>query len=228
MTTAAFTHPIPLGLCLAETAPPAFRDTLAALGSRIHLDAGADLFRQGDDADAIYVLEDGAMEVSILSEDGHKLTLNFLGAGTIFGEIALVDGGPRSATVSAVEACTLLRISKADFLTEIRSNPQFAVDMIQVCIERLRWVSGQLEAHVFHPLPVRLARRLLYLIDTRAQGNALPMSQSEMAAHVGVTREAVTKVLSVWKKAGIVSQGRGHITVLDRSALEDFAATGHL
>lgn len=221
-------NPLPTALGRAAETPPGFLGVLTRLGTRIKLEAGSDLFRQGDAADALFVLNAGALEVSILSEEGRKLTLNFLKAGTVFGEIGLLDDGPRSATVTAAENCDVLKVERRDFLNEIRSNPEFSVDMIRLCVDRLRWVNAQLEDHVFHPLEVRLARRLVYLMDTRGEGRVLPMSQSSLADHAGVTREAVARLLSEWKAAGIVTPSRGQITIQDLPALLDRAAMGRV
>lgn len=146
------------GLGTTHDMPASVRAALVALGSQQHLMRGCALFRQGDPADALYVVESGLLEVSILSPSGRKLTLNMLRKGTVFGEIAIFDGGLRSATVTAATPCVLLRIDRQALLEELRDNARFALDIIRLCVARVRWVSGQLEDHVFQPLTVRLAR----------------------------------------------------------------------
>lgn len=199
------------GLGTTHDMPASVRAALVALGSQQHLMRGCALFRQGDPADALYVVESGLLEVSILSPSGRKLTLNMLRKGTVFGEIAIFDGGLRSATVTAATPCVLLRIDRQALLEELRDNARFALDIIRLCVARVRWVSGQLEDHVFQPLTVRLARRLLYLLRTQGEDDGgatvVALSQSALAEHVGVTREAVAKALSEWKAAGLVGAG---------------------
>ena len=211
---------------LGDSAP--VLEVLSRLGRTETLAPGKTLFRQGDPADALYVLEGGSLEVSILSEEGRKLTLNHMTVSTIFGEIGLMDSGPRSATVTADDACEILKVPRQVLLDEIRRNPDFALAIIQLCVERLRWVSSQLEEHVFLPLPVRMARRLEFLMRSMGRGPEIPISQSALADHVGVTREAVAKVLSDWKASGMISPGRGKIRILDATALRDMTRTGQV
>ncbi|GGB10749.1 Crp/Fnr family transcriptional regulator [Allosediminivita pacifica] len=208
--------------------PAPVLEVLSKLGRTESVPPGRTLFRQGDLADALYVLQSGSLEVSILSEEGRKLTLNHMTAGTIFGEIGLMDSGPRSATVTADDACEILKVPREVLLNEIRANPDFALAIIQLCVERLRWVSSQLEEHVFLPLPVRMARRLEFLMRSMDRGPEIPISQSALADHVGVTREAVAKVLSEWKASGMVAPGRGKIQILDAAALREMTRVGQV
>lgn len=220
------TDPPQPGLAPVGATPPQLLAALRGLASVIALESGRDLFQQGDRADALYVLDKGTLEISVISDDGRRLALNVLRSGTIFGETALFDGGLRSATVTALEDCRMLRIHRQALMSEVRSNPDFAVDMLRLCIRRFRWVNAQLQDQVFQPLSVRLARRVAFLLEVIGEGNALTMSQSDMADHVGATREAVTKTLADWKKAGFVEIGRGRITIVDMDALHERAATG--
>ena len=108
---------------LAE-ASPRLRQMLSAQASEVRLERGAVLFKQGDAGDALYVVIDGAMEVSILSLDGRKLSLDLLAPGAIFGEIALFDPGTRTATVTATEPARLLRVLRADVMRELQDHPE--------------------------------------------------------------------------------------------------------
>lgn len=195
-------------------------------GTLVSLSSNEDLFRQGDVADALFWLEGGGLEVSVLSEDGRKLSVNAMSAGTIFGEIGLIDDGPRSATVTATTTSQIRRLRRDILLAEMRKDPDLAMDLVRLCVDRLRWVSVQLEEQAFQPLSVRLARRVLYLLEKVGEERTLPMSQVMLSEHVGATREAVTKVISEWKSDGIVSSGRGKIIVDDLAALQSRAASG--
>lgn len=200
-----------------------YRNLMAAFessGNQISLDANEDLFRQGDVADALFLLENGGLEVSVLSEDGRKLSVNAMSAGTIFGEIGLIDEGPRSATVAATTTSRVRRLRRDILLAEMRRDPDLAMDLVRLCVDRLRWVSIQLEEQAFQPLSVRLARRVLYLLEKVGKERTLPMSQVMLSEHVGATREAVAKVISEWKADGIVSSGRGKIVVDNLAALQ--------
>ena len=214
------------GLGPAGPTSPRVLATLRKLASVLALKSGSELFQQGDKADTLYVLDEGTLEISVISDDGRRLALNVLRSGTIFGEVALFEGGQRSATVTALEGCRVLRIHRRAVISEVRSNPDFALDMLRLCIRRFLWVNALLEDQVFQPLSVRLARRVVLLLETTGAGNVVPMSQRELADHVGATREAVTKTLADWKKAGIVEIGRGRIAIVDVDALHARAATG--
>lgn len=199
-------------------------DLLSELADDTSLEQGETLFHQGDAGDALYALRSGRLEVSVVSEDGRKLTLNTLGTGDVFGEIALFDNGPRTATLTALETCRLARVNRERLFDEVRHRPALAIDLIELAGKRLRWVSAALEDMTFQPLSVRLARRLLYL---SAQGGAvqseLTLSQAELADHVGGTRETVSKTLAVWRRDGVIAVNRGRLEILDRTALQALA-----
>ncbi|MEL6236610.1 MAG: Crp/Fnr family transcriptional regulator [Pseudomonadota bacterium] len=199
-------------------------DLLSEIADDTSLEQGETLFHQGDAGDALYALRSGRLEVSVVSEDGRKLTLNTLGTGDVFGEIALFDNGPRTATLTALEACRLARVNRERLFDEVRQRPALAIDLIELAGKRLRWVSAALEDMTFQPLSVRLARRLLYL---SAQGGAvqreLTLSQAELADHVGGTRETVSKTLAGWRREGVIAVNRGRLEILDRAALQALA-----
>lgn len=205
---------------LAE-ASDALSALLGELSTTVKLNDGDVLFEQGDEARELYAVMKGSLEVSVLSLDGRKLALNVLREGALFGEIALFDPGERTATVTALEPSSVLRVRYDDVLDEVRSAPELAIDLIHLAGQRMRWMDRQLNEQVFLPMPSRLARKILYLTDRPEGGPAtLALSQAELAEFVGATREAVSKTLSSWKKDGVVAASRGGLTVLDRPALE--------
>ena len=208
---------------LAE-ASEALRDMIDDVALETRLAAGEMLFEQGDEASALYGLIEGALEVSVLSLDGRKLALNVLRPGALFGEIALFDPGERTATVVATEPSIVKRVDYDNVLDRVREEPELAIDLIHLAGQRMRWMDRQLNEQVFLPMPSRLARKIIYLTD-RPEGGpvTLALSQAELAEFVGATREAVSKTLSLWKKAGVISVARGAISVLDRTALQTLA-----
>lgn len=208
---------------LAE-ASEALRDMIDDVALETRLAAGEMLFEQGDEASALYGLIEGALEVSVLSLDGRKLALNVLRPGALFGEIALFDPGERTATVVATEPSVVKRVDYDNVLDRVREEPELAIDLIHLAGQRMRWMDRQLNEQVFLPMPSRLARKIIYLTD-RPEGGpvTLALSQAELAEFVGATREAVSKTLSLWKKAGVISVARGAISVLDRTALQTLA-----
>ncbi len=197
---------------------------LNSVASEVELDEGDVLFEQGDPGDALYAIVSGSLEFSILSREGRKLSLDVMRPGALFGEIALFDPGTRTATVTALEKSRVRGVKNADVIAAIRKTPELGIDMIQLAGERMRWMSSQLNEQVFLPMPARLARKILYLtLDGSEHLSQLSFSQSELAEFVGATREAVSKTLALWKRAGVIESTRGGVKVLDREALQVMA-----
>ncbi|WP_187429169.1 CRP-like cAMP-activated global transcriptional regulator [Roseobacter fucihabitans] len=199
-------------------------DLMASVATEVKLTSGETLFEQGEDGDTLYAIITGSLEFSVLSREGRKLSLDVMRPGALFGEIALFDPGTRTATVTALEPTRLRGVRNADMLRAIRAAPDVGIDMIQLAGERMRWMSSQLNEQVFLPMPARLARKILYLtIDGSKQLSTLTLSQAELAEFVGATREAVSKTLALWKRAGVIEATRGGVRVIDRDALQVMA-----
>lgn len=201
------------------------KQMLAEQASEIALKSGEVLFEQGDEGDALYAILSGSLEFSILSVNGRKLSLDMMGPGAVFGEIALFDPGSRTATVTALRDSRLLRVRNSDVLQRVQSQPEMANDLIRLAGKRMRWMGSQTNEQVFLPMPTRLARKLLYLVNVGgvASPEPLSLSQAELAEHVGATREAVSKTLSSWKKDGVIAATRKGLTITDVSAMEALA-----
>ncbi len=209
---------------LTEIGPRDLRLLLRTAASPVELAAGETLFREGEQGDALFVLRSGTVELSVLSPDGRRLGLDILSRGAVFGEIALFDPGPRTATATALAHCSLLRMRHKDLMRAIEDNPRLCLELLTVMGQRMRYMNQQLHDYVFMPVPQRLARKLLQVTPAEADGPALlRLSQSELAEMVGASREAVSKLLSGWKKLGVLDTGRGHITLRDREALQEIA-----
>ncbi len=200
---------------LAE-ASPALRAVLSEGAEPIRLKAGETLFSEGDTGDALFAVISGRLDLSVLAVDGRRFGLDLLHPGDVFGEVALFDPGPRTATVTAREASQLLRLRHKALKELLAASPEMAADMLHLMGGRIRAMSGQLSDQVFLPLAPRLARRLLHLSDADQR---LMMSRADLAEHAGATREAVTKVLTGWRRAGMISMGRGWIQILDGDRL---------
>ncbi len=195
------------------------------VATRVSLQDGAVLFRKGEEADSFYVLDSGQIEISVTSADGKKLSLEVLTAGEIFGEIGLF-AGRRTADATALSPAKLKKVRRSDVLAAIRTEPDLALQMIDLLCARLRTVSEKLEERAFLPLPARLARRFLHLSEKYADnGGTIPMSQADLADFAGATREAVAKAMAVWRSRGWIALSRGSVSILDRDALEILAAS---
>lgn len=195
---------------------------LASQAKDLSLHSGEVLFEQGDEGDALFVIIEGSLEISILSANGRKLSLEIMRPGAIFGEISLFDPGPRTATATALEKTRVCRVRNPDVLTQLRDHPDIAADMIRLAGQRMRWMNAQLNEQVFLPIASRLARKLLHLTADTG-GSELNLSQSELAEFVGATREAVSKTLSSWRRIGVIDASRGGLTIRDRDALHALA-----
>lgn len=199
---------------------------LAALGDRMErlsIDKGETLFLQGDEDDRLFVLRSGGLEVSVLSADGRKLTVNLISRTAVFGEVALFDPGPRTATVRATARSELSYITRRAIRTAMAEDPDVGMALLSFAGARLRWVIEQLSEQVFLTPAARLAARLIYYAD-QGDSNRIKINQAELADMVGVTREAVSKTISRWKRDGLVEVSRGSITLRDLDRLEDEAS----
>ena len=194
------------------------QDAIENLATEVVLAPGEVLFEQDDEGDALFAILSGSLEISVVSEDGRKLSLDVLKEGDMIGEIAFFDPGVRTATATALAETRLLRIRNRDMAEAIRKSPELGIDMINLAGQRMRWMNSQLSDQVFLPLSARLARKLIHL--TADGTTTLHMSKSDLAEFMGATREAVSKTLSDWKRDGVVEAPRGVIRITDRSALE--------
>jgi CRP/FNR family transcriptional regulator, cyclic AMP receptor protein len=190
---------------------------IAALCSRRSLGAGEVLFQKGDAGDALYGIRRGQVRIETGTEAGGRLTLNFLGSGDLFGEIALLDGQARTADATAVEPVELYVLHRADFMAYLTREPGVAVKLIELLCQRIRWVSERMEEAVLLPLHVRLARRLCALAADF--GSEVQISQEQLGIYVGAARESVNRQLQEWRRDGILDLKRGRILLKDMNKL---------
>jgi CRP/FNR family transcriptional regulator, cyclic AMP receptor protein len=203
-----------------SAATPELKAAIAGTAVALALAPGSVLFSQGDDADTFYIVDEGDIEISVLSPEGRKLTLEVMTPGEVFGEIGLF-AGRRTASASAIGPVRLRMVRRGDLMAAIRREPDLALQLIDLLCERLRVVSDKLEERSFLALPARLARRLLHLADKLAPADGvIPVSQAALADFAGATREAVAKTLAVWRRRGWIALSRGQVRILDKTALE--------
>src|SRR3984957_8245032 len=181
---------------------------LSAFCHTQHLDAGEMLFQKGDPGDALFGVRRGQIRIETGASDGSRLTLNFLGPGDLFGEVAVLDGQSRTAD-AAGEPTELFVLRREDFLGHLEREPRVAVKLIMLLCQRIRWMSERMEESVLQPLPVRLARRLCALASDF--GSEVHISQEQLGVFVGAARESVNRQLQTWRKDGILALQRGRI-----------------
>lgn len=185
--------------------------TLARRGAPVDLSAGQLLVQAGDPGDAVFVVLEGELEVRATSLGGRELRLSGLGKGAVAGEMAVLDGGPRSADMVATRKTRLWRIPRAALLEVLESEPKVAIALVAELSRRLRSVNAALEARSSLDLGGRLAR--LLLAEQNARG-VISLTQTEMARRVGVSREKVNRKLSDWTREGWVEKTRAGVRVV--------------
>jgi CRP/FNR family transcriptional regulator, cyclic AMP receptor protein len=192
-----------------------------------HHPTHAVIFRKGDPGASMMAVLRGRVKICSYSLDGKELVLNIISKGEFFGEIALLDGEPRTADAVAHEPCDLLVLERRHFLPFLERNPEVCLRLLTVLCQRLRRTSEQLEDTLFLEVPSRLARALLRL--AKACGQKVPggvridlkLSQQQLGALVGITRESTNKQLGEWQKEELIAVKNGYITILDMDTLED-------
>jgi CRP-like cAMP-binding protein len=182
-----------------------------------HLGAGEALFKKGDPGDALFAVRRGQIRIETGASDGSRLTLNFMGPGDLFGEVAVLDGQSRTADATAGEPTELFVLGRADVLEHLEREPRVAIKIIQLLCQRIRWQSERMEESVLQPLPVRLARRLCALATEF--GSEVHISQQQLGVFVGAARESVNRQLQLWRKDGILDLQRGRILLLNMGRL---------
>jgi CRP-like cAMP-binding protein len=172
----------------------------------------------------------GIVKISVVSQDGKEIALNLLGAGEIFGEIALLDGGPRTADAIALEDCQLLMLDRRDILPMLMEEPSVAIKLLEVLSNRLRRTSDQVEDLSFGALAVRLAKALLRVAELQGTTNSarprVKVTQKELGQIVGLSRERTNWHLRDWERAGYLTLTKGGC-VLDNKNIIQKLAYGH-
>lgn len=209
---------------------PAELDEIIGFSSERRLSKGALIFAKGDPGDSMMAVIAGRVRIGAISADGREVTLNVIGPGEIFGEIALLDGKPRSADAVAVEDTLLLVVERRHFMPFLLRDNSLVERLLGVLCDRLRRTSMALEEIALLDLSVRLARVLLKLgndygrnIDGGTRID-LRLSQKDLANLVASSRESVNKQLQSWKRDNIVDQQDGRLILRDRTALAALAA----
>lgn len=190
---------------------------------------GADqiIFHLGDPAGLLYIITGGKVKISYSSPEGQEAVLAILGSGDFFGELALLDDSPRSATAEAIEATDTLTLHRDEFLEYIDTNPAFARHVLNVLARRIRHLNNQISDIFFLDLPARLARILLLLADQHGlpapDGTVIDLSltQTDLAEMTGATRVSINKALGRFRRAGWVRVEGRQLTILNRRALEN-------
>ncbi len=200
---------------------------LFANAKPVHLAAGEVLFVADDAGDGCYRIENGLLKVSIVSASGEERILSILGPGAIVGELAVLNGRPRSASVWALRDSELLFISKTRFDEFAKKHPELYQHLLILLVSRLRETNDVIAAESFLPLRGRVALTLLELAEHFGEdvgaGHIVirqKFSQSDLAAMAGIARENVNRILADWKRRKLVSRISAYYCIESKSALE--------
>ena len=189
--------------------------------------AGVRVFHEGDHSDACYLVRTGDLRVTREHPDGRAIALATLGAGDIFGELAMLDGEARSASVETLTDCELLALPAADVRRLLADHPGISVKLIAALTKRLRETNERVARQSFQTVPSRVAGVLNQLIAEESasagrQGITIRMTQADLAQLAGTSRESVSRFLATLERAGVVRVGRGRVTVVEPRRLRAY------
>jgi len=206
--------------------PPAAIEHLGSYVKRRSLPRGTAIFAKGDPGSGLMGVLAGSVKISVQSADGRDIVLGIMHEGDIFGEIALLDGHPRTADATAMTDCELMVIERRDFVPFLRSQADLTIQIIEILCSRLRRTTEQVQDVTFLNLPTRLAKALLRLTadaEQPASSSKVTITQREISQIIGRSRESTNKQLRIWAKHGWVRLERGAVTVLHRDKLAEIA-----
>lgn len=188
---------------------------------------GARVFHEGDQSDACYVIRDGEVRVTREHSDGRAIALATLGPGELVGELAMLDGGVRSASVEALTDIELLAVSASDMRGLLERNADITTKLVVKLAERLRETNERISRQSFQTVPSRVAGVLSQLVNEEGaelgrDGVTIRMNQADLAQLAGTSRESVSRFLAVLERAHVVRVGRGRVTVLEPPRLRAY------
>ncbi len=183
------------------------------------------VFRVGEAGDHLLILLEGRVKVSLTSAEGKEAILSILEPGDVMGEMALLDGETRSATLTTMDACNFLVLWRRDFLPFLERNPHVALKLLAGLSRRLRATNDMVGNLSFLNLPARLARILINLgqqygkLTSAGIAIGLKLSQEELGNLVGVSRESVNRQVRLWVEAGVLDYTHGTLILRNSDIL---------
>lgn len=203
-------------------------EALARLAGSARLRAmrrGETLFRRGDPGTGLLLVVRGRIRISVPSSEGRDGVLNLVRAGEVVGEIALLDGHPRTADAIADTDGEVMLLERRDLLHLIEENGALALGLMEVLCERLRQTSAQVEALMFQEAGPRIARALLQLASVQRLAS-VAVTQKQLGEMAGTSRESANRTLKAWEARGLVSLVPGRVTLRDEAAIRAIAEGG--
>lgn len=192
-------------------------------GKTLSLARGDALFAEGQRDARVFLLEEGLVDISICAREGQRLMLNVLRPGSVFGEVAMLDGGPRTADAIARTDSRVASLDRKRFFALFPSQDEAYEYVVQLLCGRLRWTNRHTEHGSLSTASMLLASRLLMLGEGEDDA-CVRASQQELADLAGITREWTNRLLRRWVNEGIVECGRGEVRLVRHEALAALAA----
>ncbi len=209
-------------------------DTLLHYARVERYPAGEEIYAKGSPGQSMMAVLRGTAKMTSVSRDGKEIVLNIMHPGEIFGEIASLDGGERSADAVAMTDCEILVLHRRDFMPILEKRADICLILLRILCQRLRQTSEQVEDVLFRHLESRVAKALLHLAESATLHGVpgspieLHVSQRELGNFAGGSRESVNKILQSWHKAGWIVLGKGAIVIRNLAAIERLVATPEL
>ena len=209
--------------------PAAGLEAILSVAGDRHVRRGATIFQRGDAGSSMMAILAGSVRIGSTSRDGKEVTLAVLGAGEVFGELALLDGKPRSADATALEDTRLIEIGRPAFLRLLGDDTALLSALLALLCGRIRNATASVEELALLDLPARLARMLLKLgvhYGRKTSGGLrieLRISQQDLSTLVAASREAVNRQLQTWREAGILGTEGGLHLIRHAAQLAAFA-----
>ncbi len=209
------------------------RDDRQALATRARLrsyPSGTTIFREGEPGDSMHVIVEGRVSVSVSNGAGGEATIASVGPGDCVGELSLLDGRPRSAAAIAATATKTMVVTRDSFVEWLAERPPAALALLETLSLRLRRTNEAMSAPIFPGPPHRPAKQTISLADLQqrlregAPGGSLriAVTQGELAAMLGVSRESVNKQLNVFQRDGLIALARGAVILTDDAGLRQY------
>ncbi len=188
------------------------------------------IFLKGDSGFGLYLIRSGKVKICVVDHQGIELIFTFLSKGDLLGDMAILDGKPRSATAIAVENTNTLYLDRREFLEFLKTSPRACIGIITMLCQRLRRLSTQLEEISFLDVSGRIARNLLEMVKNdpldslrREHSLTCAITQEELAKVIGASRVMVNKILNSFVDLGLISLARKRITILKADELNRIA-----
>ena len=199
----------------AEVLPPKLLEALGSVASARSFAKHAIIVSEGDETDSLYVLLSGRVRVFISDAQGKEVTLNQLGPGEYFGEITF-DGGPRSASVEALEDTRCAVVKRSELVALVERQPEFALHMVRKLAHRVRNLTENVRSLALMDVYGRVARLLLELAEEQ-DGQlviAEALTHKEIASRVGASREMISRIFSDLNEGGYIRKDNGRLVIV--------------